>query len=80
MKGIDISHLPRPLQWAVILFFIGILILVMREFSNEVKEIAGEDSYAHNASKSGLEGLENLKEGAETAQDIESTLNKLPKK
>ena len=48
--------------------------------SEEVKDISGENSYAHNASKSGLESLKILKEGTETAQDIDSTVSKLPKK
>ena len=80
MPKININDLPRPLQWIVILLFIGLLIFVMEEFTEEVKEISGEDSYAHNASKSGLEGLENLEDGVKVARKVDGVASKLPKK
>ena len=74
-KGIDISALPRPVQWAIVIFFIALCIFVMKKFTEETAEISGEDSYAHNASKEGVESLEILKEGAETARDIDGVLS-----
>jgi hypothetical protein len=43
MKRIDISHLPKPIEWFVFLFIITILIFVMTEFSEEVKETVGDE-------------------------------------
>jgi len=58
------------------LMIISICLYIASEFADEAKEIAGEDSYAHNASKSGVEALENLEEGAELVRDVEKVLPK----
>jgi len=77
MEKIDLEQLPKPIACFVVIIMIVGAIWFLNEFNKSLND--GRENYSSAVIGNATEGLENLKEGVEIAQDIEK-LKKIPKK